>query len=38
MVVTDDGRNLDLMIPSVLLAVREILQSSTGFFAFERLY
>uniref|UniRef100_A0A8C5MX72 Integrase catalytic domain-containing protein n=1 Tax=Leptobrachium leishanense TaxID=445787 RepID=A0A8C5MX72_9ANUR len=37
-VVSRDGRDWDLLLPYLLFAVREVLQSSTGFSPFEILY
>ncbi|KAL7871516.1 hypothetical protein SRHO_G00064990 [Serrasalmus rhombeus] len=37
-VVAQDGRDLDLLIPYILFAVREVPQASTGFSPFELLY
>ncbi|KAL2076471.1 hypothetical protein ACEWY4_027935 [Coilia grayii] len=36
--VGEDGRNCDQLIPYLMFAVREVPQSSTGFFPFDLLY
>lgn len=37
-VVTEDGRDWDLMLPYMLFGVREVPQASTGFAPFELLF